>query len=56
MEWLIMERVVDIVLTIDGINLKEGENIEDLLPQVAKIFDTIYPLKYEVTNEEFYDD
>ena len=51
-----MERVVDIIITIDGINLKEGENIEDYLPKIEKMFDTIYPIKYEVTNEEFYED
>ena len=48
-------RVVDIQLTIDGINLEEGENIEDYISKVEKIFDTIYPIQYEIIQEEFHE-
>lgn len=51
-----MERVVDIQLNIDGIVLQEGENIEDLIKKIEKITDTIYPVKWEVIQEEFYND
>ena len=52
-----MERVVDIQLNIDGIVLQEGENIEDIIQKIEKdVIDTIYPIKWEVIQEEFYDD
>lgn len=51
-----MERVIDIKLEIDGIVLQEGENLEDIIQKIEKIVDTIYPIKYEIVQEEFYDD
>ena len=51
-----MERVVDVKLEIDGIVLKEGENLEDIIKKIDKIVDTIYPIKVEIIQEEFYDD
>lgn len=50
-----MERSVDIQLNIDGIVLYEGENIEDIIQKIEEIVDTIYPIKYEVIQEEVYD-
>ncbi len=51
-----MERIVDIKLEIDGILLKEGENLEDIISKIDKIVDTIYPIKWEIVQEEFYED
>lgn len=51
-----MERSVDIQLTIDGIVLQEDENLEDIINKIEKIVDTIYPIKYEIIQEEFYED
>ena len=51
-----MERVVDIKLTIDGIVLPEGKNLEDIISEIEKIVDTIYPIKYEIIQEEYYND
>ena len=50
------ERVVDIQVNIDGIVLHEGENVEDIIQKIEEIVDTIYPVKWEVVQEEFYDD
>lgn len=51
-----MERSIDVQLTIDGIVLKEGENLEDIIEKIDKIVDTIYPIKYEIIQEEFYEE
>ena len=50
------ERVVDIQVNIYGIVLHEGENVEDIIQKIEEIVDTIYPVKWEVVQEEFYDD
>lgn len=50
------ERVVDLQLNIDGIVLKQGENVEDIIQKIEQIVDTIYPVKWEIMQEEFYDD
>ena len=50
------ERVVDLQLNIDGIVLQRGENVEDLISKIEKITNTIYPIKWEVIQEEFYED
>lgn len=50
------ERVIDIQVNIDGIVLQEGENVEDIIQKIEKIVDTIYPVKWEVIQEEFYED
>lgn len=51
-----MERSIDIQLNIDGIILKEGENLEDVISKIEKIVNTIYPIKYEIIQEEVYED
>ena len=51
-----MEKSIDVQLTIDGIVLKEGENLEDIIKKIDKIVDTIYPIKWEIIQEEVYDD
>lgn len=51
-----MERAVDIVLNIDGIILKDDENLEDIIREIEKITDTIYPIKYEIIQEEIYEE
>lgn len=50
-----MERSVDIILNIDGIVLNERESIEDIISEIEKIVDTIYPIKYEIVQEEYYE-
>ena len=50
------ERSVDIQLNIDGIVLKRGENVEDIIQKIEEVVDTIYPLKWEVIQEEVYED
>ena len=49
------ERVIDIKLEIDGIVLPEGKNLEDVISEIEKIVDTIYPIKWEIVQEEFYE-
>ena len=50
-----MERSIDIIMNIDGIYLKDGENLEDIIKKIEDIVDTIYPIKYEIIQEEYYD-
>ena len=50
-----MERSVDIKLEIDGIVLQEDDDLEDIIKKIEEIVDTIYPIKYEIVNEEHYD-
>lgn len=49
------ERIMDIQLTIDGVILKEGESIEDYISKVEKVFNTSYPVLYEILSDEFYE-
>ena len=49
------ERVVDLQLNIDGIVLKRGENVEDVIQKIEKAVDTIYPIKWELIQEEVYE-
>lgn len=49
------ERVVDLQLNIDGIVLKQGENVEDIIQKINEVVDTIYPVKYEILQEEYYE-
>lgn len=51
-----MERVLDVKLNIDGIVLKDGENFEDILKKIEEIVDTIYPIQWEIVQEEYYED
>ena len=51
-----MERSIDVILNIEGIYLKDGENLEDIIKKIESIVDTIYPIKYEIVQEEYYDE
>ena len=49
------ERVVDLQLNIDGIVLQRGENVEDVIQKIEKVVNTIYPVKWEILQEEVYE-
>ncbi|MEE1227166.1 MAG: hypothetical protein UHM08_08715 [Bacteroidales bacterium] len=49
------ERVVDLKLNIDGIVLQRGENVEDVIQKIEKVVNTIYPVKWEIIQEELYE-
>lgn len=49
------ERVVDLKIDIDGIVLQRGENIEDTIQKIENVVNTIYPIKWEIVQEELYE-
>lgn len=51
-----MERVIDLRLEIDGILLKEGEELESLIFKIENIVNAAYPIQYEVVGEECFED
>ena len=50
------KKIVDLHLNIDGVMLKEGESVEDLVKRVGSVVDTSYPIQYDVLYEEQYDE
>ena len=49
-------RVVDLKLNIDGLILKDGDNIEGYVKEIEGITNSIYEIKYEVLYEEIFDE
>ena len=43
-----MEIVVDVVLTIDGLRLKD-ETVDEFVDRISAEVDSVYPILYEVT-------
>lgn len=42
--------IVDIVLTIDGLNLKD-ETVDEFVDRISADIDSAYPILYEITGE-----
>ena len=49
-------KIIDIIINIDGLRLKDGESIDDLDKFINDHFDIAYDVMYEVTYEEIVDD
>jgi len=48
--------ISDVVVWIDGMTLKDGQTMDDLAKVLHENFDISYPVKYEVTYAETFDD
>ena len=46
------KKIVDCVLTIDGLQLDDGESVDDLIAHIGKRFETSYDIVYDVSYEE----
>lgn len=51
-----MSKIVDVVLTIDGLYLNDDESIGDVIGLIQSNFSTAYDIIYEVTYEDIVDD
>ena len=45
-------RIVDLQLNIDGLILKDNENIDDFIAAIQKITNSNYNIQYQVLHEE----
>ena len=51
-----MRKIVDVILTIDSLELDDNETVEDVVKLINDHFWVGYDIQYEVTYEETVDD
>lgn len=45
-------KIVDLQLNIDGLKLKDGETVDDVISRIKGIVDTNYDIQYDILYEE----
>lgn len=45
-------KIVDLQLNIDGLKLKDGETVDDVISKIKDIVDTNYDIQYNILYEE----
>ena len=45
-------KIVDLQLNIDGLKLKDGETVDDVISKIKSIVDTNYDIQYDILYEE----
>lgn len=45
-------KIVDLQLNIDGLKLKDGETVDDVISRIKGIVDTNYDIQYNILYEE----
>ena len=51
-----MRKIVDVILTVDSLELDDNETVEDVVKLIKDHFWVGYDITYEVTYEETVDD
>ena len=45
-------KIVDLQLNIDGLKLKDGETVDDVISKIKDVVDTNYDIQYNILYEE----